>query len=121
MLRHLTSLLLLLAFVAQTLNGPFLLFGYYANTAAYAQNCINKAIPKMHCNGKCQLMKKLQAQQKKDQQVMTHGLEIRTALLSCSLYYPAVRPFYLVPILFPSHQLKATRSVSLDVFHPPQA
>ena len=41
---------------------------YYSNTAAYAKNCINKAKPQMHCNGKCQMMKKLKAQEKKDQQ-----------------------------------------------------
>jgi len=35
--------------------------------ADYAKNCENKAFPAMHCNGKCQLMKKLRQEQKDDQ------------------------------------------------------
>ena len=36
---------------------------YYLDTAAYIQNCINKNKPSMHCNGMCQLHKKLKQQQ----------------------------------------------------------
>ena len=65
MCKQLTAAFLLLAFVAQTFKGPFILVDYYANTAAFAKNCINKAIAKMHCNGKCQLMKQLAGRTKK--------------------------------------------------------
>ena len=33
----------------------------------YAKNCINKARPKLHCNGKCQMMKKMRKRKKKKQ------------------------------------------------------
>ncbi|KEQ28253.1 hypothetical protein N180_01060 [Pedobacter antarcticus 4BY] len=36
-----------------------MLADYYINTAKYANNCENKSRPKMHCQGKCQMMKKL--------------------------------------------------------------
>ncbi len=41
-----TGVILLLAFVAQTFSKTFIVAGYYANTAAYAKNCENKAKPK---------------------------------------------------------------------------
>ena len=47
-----TGFILLLAFVAQTFSKTFIVAGYYANTAAYAKNCENKAKTKMNCNGK---------------------------------------------------------------------
>ena len=40
---------------------------YYVNKARYASRCENKARPIMHCNGHCQMMKKLQQQEKQDQ------------------------------------------------------
>ncbi len=45
------------------------MLNYYVNTASFAKNCINKARPKMQCNGKCQVMKKLQEEEKNDQQM----------------------------------------------------
>jgi len=59
MFKKITATILLLAFVSQTFAGPFIMLDYFVNTAAYAKNCINKARPKMHCNGKCQAMKKI--------------------------------------------------------------
>jgi len=58
MFKQLTAILLLLAFSAQTFSSPFILLDYYVNTAAYARKCVNKAKPKLQCNGKCQVMKK---------------------------------------------------------------
>lgn len=43
------------------------LLSYYANTKAYAEYCINKSRPKLHCNGKCQLAKKIQQEESKEQ------------------------------------------------------
>lgn len=45
------------------------------NTGKYAKNCINKAKPKLHCNGKCQLMKKMQEEEKKDQENQERRLQ----------------------------------------------
>lgn len=59
---------LLLAVIGQTLNRSVIVTSYYANTSAYARNCENKARPKMHCNGRCQLMKKLRQEENKDKQ-----------------------------------------------------
>jgi len=75
MFRPLTASLFLMAFVIQMFSGQLIVLDYYANTTAFAKNCINKARPKMHCNGKCQMMKKLQQQENKDQQTPGHRSE----------------------------------------------
>lgn len=67
MLKQVTASILLLAFMAGSFCRAVIVMDYYANTSVYAKNCENKARPKMHCNGKCQMMKKLQQQEKQDQ------------------------------------------------------
>ena len=67
MLRNAIAILLLFAFTVQSFNTVFLVVNYYANNAAFARNCVNKALPQMNCNGQCVLMKKIQAEQKKEQ------------------------------------------------------
>ena len=68
MFKQITAGILLVAISLQILNRAVIYIDYYTNTAAFAKNCVNKARPMMHCNGKCQMMKKLQEQEKKDSQ-----------------------------------------------------
>lgn len=122
MFKPLTASLILLAFLAQTFRGPFVLLDYMANTAAYAKNCINKAKPKLHCNGKCQMMKKMQEEEKKEQQNNEQKTANKMQVLSSrsffsSLIIPLItsgKPTAFDPISIPVDR-------SLAVFHPPQA
>jgi hypothetical protein len=36
---------------------------YMVNLEAYKKACVNKAKPMMHCNGKCQMLKKMKKQE----------------------------------------------------------
>jgi hypothetical protein len=55
----LTVILMLLIFV-QSFSNWFVFLEYQSNKAFIAEKlCINKARPKLHCNGKCQMMKKM--------------------------------------------------------------
>jgi len=67
--KQITACILLAAFSLQMLSKGLVYIDYYTNTFSYAKNCINKTRPQMHCNGKCQMMKKLQQEEKKDSQV----------------------------------------------------
>lgn len=67
MLKQITVCILLLAFTASSFCRAVIVMDYYANSTVYAKQCENKARPKMHCNGKCQMMKKLQQQEKQEQ------------------------------------------------------
>ena len=68
MLKQITAAFLLMVISLQILNRAVIYIDYYTNTAAYFKNCENKAKLSMHCNGKCQMIKKLQQQEKDDHQ-----------------------------------------------------
>ena len=115
-----TGFILLLAFVAQTFSKTFIVAGYYANTAAYAKNCENKAKPKMNCNGKCQVMKKLQQEEKQDKQNPDRKTDNKEEVLSSKTFFttlhcsiPAIKTLY--PLLDGSKAAEMPRSI----FHPP--
>jgi hypothetical protein len=62
------AFLLLLSFLAQSFSKYILVVDYCANTAAYAEKCVNKDKPWMHCNGRCQFCKKMEQQENPDKQ-----------------------------------------------------
>jgi hypothetical protein len=66
--KRIAALMLTLVFLAQAFSRYFIVADYYLDTAAYIAKCINKDRPQMHCNGRCQLCKKLQAQDNTDKQ-----------------------------------------------------
>jgi len=86
-LRNIAVISLLIAFAAQTFSGAFIKLGYIINPDAFAKYCVNKARPKLHCNGKCQLAKKIKEEEKKEQE----SLELKTIKsqsISSKSFYP---------------------------------
>jgi hypothetical protein len=67
-MQRIAAFILILAFLGQTFNQGFSYIGYVINKAEYLRNCENKYKPMLHCEGKCQLMKKIEAQRKKEEQ-----------------------------------------------------
>ncbi len=67
-MQRIAAFILILAFLGQTFNQGFSYVGYIINKAEYLRNCENKYKPMLHCEGKCQLMKKIEAQRKKEEQ-----------------------------------------------------
>jgi hypothetical protein len=121
MFKKITATILLLAFVSQTFAGPFIMLDYFVNTAAYAKNCVNKAKPKMHCNGKCQAMKKIQEEEKKDQQNAEEKAASKLQVLSSRSFFSLL----IIPAISSNKILFHTFSDSpvdrnLSVFHPPK-
>ena len=123
--RQLIAGIFLVAFFAQTFNNTLVFADYFANTVKYAKNCENKARPKLHCNGKCQMMKKLQQEEKKDQENPERKSENKTVLiLSTKSFYATVPAQCLLAskrkVLLPYSNGKIIDRSS-DIFHPPQA
>ena len=77
MIRYISAILLLCAFAIQSFNGFFIVINYYSNTASFAKNCENKYKPQLNCEGKCVMMKKMIAAEKKEQQAPQRKLEIK--------------------------------------------
>lgn len=97
--------------------------GYYLNSQAYAANCINKDKPLMHCNGKCQLQKKLNEEDNKDKQNTERKNDTGIEVLSSKTFFATVQnPF--TKIISIKHIIVNTGSPvdhSFQFFHPPQS
>ncbi len=120
--KQLIATVFLLAFALQTFNKSFVVYDYYANTTSYAKNCINKAKPQLHCNGKCQMMKKLQEQEKKDQQNQERkGNYKQLITLSSKSFFAVLSHNSIIPhkILYPQFNDDKECKIPKKVFHPP--
>ena len=116
------AFILLIAFTMQTFGRALVVIEYYTNTSAFAKNCINKARPRLHCNGKCQMMKKLKEQEKKDAQNPDRKSENKNEniLSSKSFFTNDLATFSPIekkefPRLPVAKEIKIARSI----FHPP--
>lgn len=122
--KKLVAAIFLVAFCFQTFSKPFIIADYYANTAAYAKNCENKARPQMKCNGHCQMMKKLKAEEKKDAENPERKAESKAEItLSSKSFYatiatPAFEQIANQKFVLQSNGHSTDRSIA--VFHPPQ-
>ena len=62
-MKYAITILLLTALIAQTFSRSLAMADYMVNLEAYKKSCINKAKPKLNCNGKCQMLKKMKKQE----------------------------------------------------------
>jgi hypothetical protein len=120
MFRLITAIFLLVAFVAQSFSNAVIIFDYYANTTFYAKDCINKARPMLHCNGKCQMMKKLQQEEKKEQQYP----ESKSGSKNQDIYLNPVFAIRLLqpitsPQIYSDSPIYKVKDRSGFIFHPP--
>lgn len=121
MFKRVAALLLLIAFALQTFNKVFVVTSYFTNTKAFAKNCINKNKPNLHCNGKCQLKKKLQEENKKDDQNCNRCSFKDEVFISINSF--VLTDFFVISnvkkyIDCSNHQIM---DYSCDFFHPPSA
>ena len=105
----------------QTFNRFAIQLDYMANKNEYAKNCENKAKPMLHCNGQCQMMKKMKEQEKKDQQMPEKKQnKVDEAFSSKSFFYTI--------IFHSADKIKSITAIasghvvdrSFAFFHPPQ-
>ncbi len=107
--------------MAQTFNRAAVVANYYTNTAAYAKNCVNKAKPQMHCNGKCQMMKKLKEEEKKEQQNNERKSSPDEVLSSKSFFATIHTSKQTTVTEFFSHNSGTPIDRATPFFHPPGA
>ena len=121
--KQVASFLFAAIFFVQTFSNGFIIGDYYSNLATYKQNCINKARPKLLCNGKCQMMKKLQEAEKKEQESNNSSGGNKNENISSKSFYPNIVAPQLMIILsscklFQAAQGKVIKH-TVDIFHPP--
>ncbi|HEX6915663.1 MAG TPA: hypothetical protein VF145_10505 [Chitinophagaceae bacterium] len=121
MMRWLLVSTILFAFIARDFDRAFIQLNYYLNTEAYAKNCENKSRPAMKCHGKCQMMKQLKAEEKKDQQQPGQKRAAGTEVLSSKSFFPvSVAPVCLPVITWHSRGADGLApGAHPEIFHPP--
>lgn len=121
MFKQFLSAIVLLALCCQLFNRTAIVASYYTNTAAYEKNCENKARPQLACHGKCQMMKRLKAQEQKDQQNPERRSDSKSeVVLSSKSFYLSVDNIIAENILFHSvYQAGKELKMPRSVFHPP--
>jgi hypothetical protein len=109
--------------MAQTFSRSIAMADYMVNLEAYKKACINKAKPKLQCNGKCQMLKKVKKQDGDNETSapvpIFNQLEV---VLSSKSFFPSlnvistnvITSFYTYNDDFSSNYLGA-------IFHPPGA
>lgn len=121
MFKQIAAAILLMAIVVQTFNKAVIVTSYYANTGAYAKDCINKAKPKLHCNGKCQMLKKMNQEEKKDE---GNGLTkaSQDEVISSKCFFASIHSTEKnIFTSFPSYIAGSPIDTASDFFHPPGA
>ena len=113
-----------LSFFTHQIGKLMILADYYANTSQYAKNCINKSRPKLHCNGKCQMMKKIQEEEKKEKEDAEKKNENKK---DAPIYFEQ----YIVKVNYLSESINNKKFISINsskptsrtyrIFHPPKA
>lgn len=121
MLRVIAILVLLVSFAAQTFQQAAIVLDYHLRTAAYEKTCENKARPQLHCNGKCQMAKKLREQEQKEQQAPQLKLDRQSETFAPQTSFALAAlpvltaPRHTYPVLNTGSPIARTRSI----FHPP--
>lgn len=116
--------ILMMLVLTQTFNKWLVVFEYKLNKDYIAQKlCVNKAKPKLHCNGKCQMMKRLAEEEKQNSTSNTNSTskvkipelifsnEVKQFLLPSSDI--SVVPYNEEPSTF------IRRAPAFPIFHPP--
>lgn len=121
MIRYLSAILLITAFAAQTFSGAFVKLSYVINPDAYAKNCINKAKPKLKCHGKCQVMKKMQEEEKKEQENQERKWENKINLLSSKSFFTTDIQVTEVTLQTKYEVINLAKEIKMprSIFHPP--
>lgn len=120
MFRQIVTTILLLAFAAQTFDKALIVADYYLNTDSYLRNCENKTRPQLQCKGKCQMMKKLKEEEKKEQENAEQRLGIKEVVSSKSFFTVIAdrQSTLLIPVYFHANSGRPVDR-SYSIFHPP--
>ena len=123
MLKPITAIIFLLSFALQTFSSWLIVADYFTHTAAYATHCENKAKPQLHCNGKCQMMKKLQHEEQKDEQNNENksGIKNETILYLQTSFYNISSAYHSTLALYPCISDDQLQTMPRSIFHPPGA
>ncbi len=123
-LKRTISAILLLVFICQTFDKNFISLNFYVNQNYVASKlCENRSKPDMHCNGKCQLQKKINNEAAKDKQNPERRNEKSNEVISSRTFFATLT--LPLAISIKKNYLTAPAGTPVDqssqFFHPPES
>jgi hypothetical protein len=117
-------IILILAILTQSMSRGIILLSYFTNKQAYEKYCVNKARPQLHCDGKCQMAKKIKAEEERDQKdPLKNSLSSEVTMINEN-HFVSIQPEFIALIIrkdiFP-HSIGNVMERSRSFFHPPNA
>lgn len=121
MIKNILTIFLLAAFLMQIFHQSILVADYYLNTKSYADHCENKNKPQLHCNGHCQLMKKMKREENKDKQNPERKGNNKNEIIYFYQTYASI-DFCCNSLkqIYNSYNNSTTQDFSFSFFHPPR-
>ncbi|MFT3846396.1 MAG: hypothetical protein QM725_15170 [Lacibacter sp.] len=117
------TILISFAFLIKSISSSFILLDYEVNKSLYELKCINKTQPQLKCHGKCQMMKKLREEEKKEQDEKEKNSESKTEPLSSKSFFEHT----ICPLIITSTKADLLYNTTgkvvhhtFDIFHPPK-
>ena len=124
MIKRIATFVLLVAFAIHAFNRVVIVFGFYANQKTIAATlCENRDKPILKCEGKCLLAKKLQAQEKADQQNPERKTDNKPEVLSSRSFFSVLSGSFITEVarVYEKEPFGKPVHRSFTVFHPPIA
>jgi hypothetical protein len=91
------------------------------NIDTYQKNCENKAKPMLHCNGKCQMFKKIKKQEGNNQTSMpVPKFNQEELVLSSKSFFPSIdQQLFISKLAYSNFNRNYTSNYHGSIFHPP--
>lgn len=121
LLRPVLAFFLFFSMTAQMFRGDFIILDYYTHQQSFSAACINKDKPEMHCNGKCQMYKKLQQEHQQEQSHPELAGSVKVVLFCAvdALHFSWPPVGKRLPEKMPQFEDVVIYREPLSVFHPP--
>ena len=96
-----------------------MLADYLVNLESYKKACVNKAKPMMHCNGKCQMLKKMKKQEG-EPNTPVPKFDQQELILSSKSFYPTIEIFKIQNSdSYFTYKSSFNSNYISSIFHPP--
>lgn len=114
-------ILLFSSIFAHTFSRSLVLANYLVNLESYKKACVNKAKPMLHCNGKCQMFKKIKKQEgESDTNTPAPRFNQQDLILSSKSFYPTIEFLRTHQnIIFYTYNSSLNSNYQSSIFHPP--
>jgi hypothetical protein len=123
-MRFIAIPILILLVMSQAFSSWFVVMAFRMNRDYIAKNlCENRYRPRLNCNGKCVLMKKLKEAEKKEQDQPASTISLPAIVLSSKSFFVNSIPPVAVAVIHTETDNRTDKPVdrSRPVFQPPRA